>query len=254
MIFRVIGGVISAAILLWGILPLFSAVVNVGAVSLIVIGTVGLYTCVRFPTVARWICQLWDVTAGRAILIAAAVLVALLVLVFVIVTVNMIRANDRAPSENATVVVLGAAIRGDQPSRSLRTRLDAAVEYLSAHPSAACIVSGGQGRDEVCTEASVMRAYLIRAGIAPDRIYVEDRSTSTYENIVFSQEIIEEHGLSPQIALATQEFHQYRAQRLAEKAGFREVGAVTAYSRPDLLGCYWMRDFFGVCHMFLFGE
>lgn len=254
MIVRVFSGVISAAILLWGILPLFSAVLNVGSISLIVIGALGLYTCVRFSAVAGWVCQLWSVTMGRAILLVAAVLAVSFVSLFVIVSVNMVRANYHTPAENATVVVLGAAVRGDRPSRSLKTRLDAAAEYLKAHPQAACVVSGGQGRDETCTEASVMRTYLIDAGIEPGRIYVEDRSTSTYENIVFSRRVIEENGLDPHMAIATQEFHQYRAQWFARKAGIAEVGAVTAHSRPDLLGCYWVRDFFGVCHMFLFGE
>lgn len=254
MIVRVIGGVFSAAVLLWGILPLFSAVLNVGCISLIVIGAMGLYTCVRFPTVSGFVQQVWHSAAGKGIVIAAAVLLVALVAVFTLVSVKMVRANHRVPAKNATVVVLGAAVRGDRPSRSLKVRLDAAAEYLREHPAAACVVSGGQGRDEICTEASVMRTYLISVGIAPERIYVEDRATSTYENIVFSQEIIEKNGLDPHIAIATQEFHQYRAQRFAVKAGISDVGAVTAHSRLDLLGCYWMRDFFGVCHMFLFGE
>lgn len=254
MMFRVIGGVFSAAVLLWGILPLFSAVLHVGSVSLMVIGAAGLYTCVRFDTVSEFIRQVWHSAAGKGMLIAAAALLAAFGAVLAVVSVQMIRANYRAPAESATVVVLGAAVRGDQPSHSLRIRLDAAAEYLKAHPSSACIVSGGQGKDECCTEASVMRTYLIRAGIAPERLYMEERATSTCENMVFSQEVIRQNGLNPQVAIATQEFHQYRAQQYAKQAGMSDVGAVTARSRLDLLGGYWMRDFFGVCHMALFGN
>jgi uncharacterized SAM-binding protein YcdF (DUF218 family) len=131
--------------------------------------------------------------------------------------------------------------------------LETAYAYLIEHPDAVCIVSGGQGEDEVYTEASVMKRYLVEKGIDPARIYEESASTSTFENVKFSREIIEEHGLSPSIAVVTQEFHQFRAQQFVTHAGFDDVGAVVVHSPWHLLGSYWIRDFAGVCHMILLG-
>lgn len=254
MVFRIIGIVVGALLALWGLLPLFSGVFNVGVVTLMMVGAAVLYVSTSFATVSGWMCHLWQSAWGKGAIVAAAVLILSVVTVFVAVSAKMIAANYNKPAETATVVVLGASVRDDRPSHSLQVRLDAAAEYLKAHPDAACIVSGGRGDDENYTEAEVMRNYLIEVGVDPQRIYSEDRATSTYENIVFSKEIIEKNDLDPRMAIATQEFHQYRAQVLAKQAGVTDVGAITAHSRPDLLGCYWIRDFFGICHMAVFGE
>ncbi len=251
MLFRVIGAVVSAAALLWGVLPVR---LNIGSVTLIVGGLLGLTVCVRFSDVANLVRRLWQSIGGRVGLLAAAAVVLAVLILFVTLSVAMVRANSRKPADNATLVVLGAALNGDQPSRLLRGRLDAAVAYLNHNPEAMCIVSGGQGRDEAYTEASVMRTYLINAGIAAERIYLEEQATSTYENMIFSRKIIEKHGLNPKIAVATQEFHQYRAAKFAEKAGMETVGAVTATTPLYLLGSYWIRDFYGICYMALFGK
>ncbi len=254
MAIRILIGILSAAALIGGILPLFSAMFNSGVVTLITVGTTGLFTCAFFPQVQAMLAVWWHSTVGCVLLSGAAVILVCLLVLLVTVSINMVLANARRPSSGATVVVLGAALHGDRPSRSLRVRLDAAVRYLRENPAAVCVVSGGQGRDEPCTEAAAMRAYLLEVGIAEERIYTEDRSTSTYENILFSKELIREKGLSPDIAIATQEFHQYRAQWFAKRAGITRVGALTARSRWDLIACYWMRDFFGICRMYLLGE
>ena len=69
----------------------------------------------------------------------------------------------------------------------LRERLIAAQDYLDENPEAVCVVSGGQGADESMSEAQCMRTKTsTEHGIAPERIYMEDKSTSTRENIKFS--------------------------------------------------------------------
>lgn len=243
---RAAGAGIGAAVALWGVLPLFfTGRLHVGNGVMVLIGGLVVLLCLRFS----WIARLWKHTAGKIALVAAAVIAVALVALFVIVSAKMIKANTHKPREDATVIVLGAGINGDQPSLILRGRLDAAIAYLEEHPQAVCIVSGGQGPDEICSEASVMQTYLLEHGIATERIYVEDRSENTEQNIAFSRTIIEENGLSQNVAIVTQEFHQYRAQRYTMKAGFTSVGAITAHTPWELLGGYWIRDFAGVCYM-----
>ena len=77
------------------------------------------------------------------------------------------------------MVVLGSRVRQDGPSLTLQSRIRAAYQYLSQHPDVICIVSGGQGSDEPMSEAQAMFDELTKMGIDPERIRMEDRSTST---------------------------------------------------------------------------
>lgn len=88
--------------------------------------------------------------------------------------------------EQLTVMVFGCYVRGEEPGRTLTTRLDAALSLLKRYPNADCIVSGGQGSNEAISEAEAMRRYLLSRGIAEERIMLEDRSTNTSENLEYT--------------------------------------------------------------------
>ena len=162
-------------------------------------------------------------------------------------TAFMIKAATAKPSENATVVVLGCRAYGSRPSIMLASRLDAAYEYLTEHPDAICIVSGGQGPDESMPEAECMYLYLTEKGIAPERIYMENKSTSTRENLLFSQEIIEAEGLNPEIAIVTNEYHEYRAGMVADALEM-EHSAVSARTPLWLFPTYYIRELYGILY------
>ncbi|MCY1451600.1 hypothetical protein D9M71_684740 [compost metagenome] len=100
-----------------------------------------------------------------------------------------------------------------------------AVPYLTKYPHVKVIVSGGQGPDEDQTEASVMQEYLEQNGIKATRIIVEDKSTSTYENLVFSKELLPKD--TKKITIVSNDFHLKRAKYLAEPLDF-EVDVVAA--------------------------
>ncbi|HBT71654.1 MAG TPA: vancomycin resistance protein, partial [Lysinibacillus sp.] len=97
--------------------------------------------------------------------------------------------------------------------------------YLTKYPHVKVIVSGGQGPDEDQTEASVMQEYLEQNGIEATRIIVEDKSTSTYENLVFSKELLPKD--TKKITIVSNDFHLKRAKYLAETLDF-EVDVVAA--------------------------
>ena len=124
------------------------------------------------------------------------------------------------------LIVFGAGLFGDQPSRSLRDRLDAAVQYLESSPHTNVIVSGGKGPDELITEAEAMRTYLLQAGVHENRIFMEERSTSTKENIQFSKALIQSQPNDTgkkldelSIVVISSEYHLHRIRYLAKKAG-----------------------------------
>ena len=106
-------------------------------------------------------------------------------LTVVLVTLGkMAQAALDRPSDDTprTVVVLGCQVFPDgHPSLMLRGRIQAACDYLSQHPEAVCVASGGQNDNEPISEAACIRDALTGMGIDPSRIYLEDKSTSTEE-------------------------------------------------------------------------
>lgn len=158
--------------------------------------------------------------------------------------------SDTDIQAGGTVIVLGCRIRGDEPSTTLKCRLDAAYDFLIENESVPVIVSGGQGSDERYTEAYVMKKYLVERGIAENRIIMEDSSRNTDENIKLSGELIEEYSLPRKVYIVTDAFHSCRGFLFAKKHGY-EAKNISAEVYWPLLGEYWVRDMLGVLHMTL---
>lgn len=91
---------------------------------------------------------------------------------------------------------------------------------MNDNPDTLCIVSGGKGDDEKISEALAMKNYLLEKGMDSDRIIMEDKSTSTYENIQNSLKILDELGMSHDMTIVTDGFHQYRASLIAKAQGW----------------------------------
>ena len=128
--------------------------------------------------------------------------------------------QDTATFEEDAVIVLGCAVEGIEPSEQLRCRLDTALEYHRQNPSAAIIVTGGQGSNENDTEAAVMARYLIAGGVPEEQILLEDRATSTKENFEYSAEILaSELPDTSSLCFITSDFHIFRSGKLAAPAG-----------------------------------
>lgn len=156
-----------------------------------------------------------------------------------------------ADLENETIVVLGCKVNGDRPSQMLRRRLDAAVEYLLANPDANCIVTGGQGYNETQSEASVMAAYLEQAGVEPSRIYLEDQSTNTRQNLEFAQAIMAENQLNEDILIVSDGYHQFRAYLIANKLGMQS-SPLSGHTSWWLVPAYCVREIFSLIKLIPF--
>lgn len=153
------------------------------------------------------------------------------------------------------LIVLGAGVNGTVPSLSLRDRLVAAKAYLDANPDTLCIVSGGQGRGEAITEAQCMADWLTQHGIDKSRIILEDKATSTRENIAFSLDLIEEMtGVRPETAgIVSSEYHLFRAGLVAKQQGLTAVGIPAATHRTSLKINYFLREIAAVWYYLVFG-
>ena len=132
----------------------------------------------------------------------------------------------------------------------LMQRINAAEKYLKDNPDALCIVSGGKGDDEQISEAECMYRVLTKKGISEDRIFIEDASSNTVENIAFSKEIILRHGLSNNTAIVTDVFHEYRASQIVKNAGL-EFGSVAAKCSWYLMPTFYVRELIAITAVYL---
>ena len=154
---------------------------------------------------------------GRILLVFFLLLLACLTLCLFLIIYGR---RDTVSYDETALIVLGCGIRGEKLSPALRMRLDRALRYHRKNESAYVVVSGGQGPQEAITEALGMERYLTAHGVPAERIIREERSTSTEENFAFSKKLLDERlGTGYRIAFVTNDYHVYRASRLAALAG-----------------------------------
>lgn len=144
------------------------------------------------------------------------------------------------------VVILGAGLRGTEPSKTLEGRLVSAINYLNEHPDTPVIVSGGQGTEERISEAEAMRLYLVKHGIDRNRVILEDASTSTYENLKFTKALLEEKGVTdPSLLIVTSDYHLARSKMIARHFGLSCKGL--AGDSPFFVKVnYYFREYVGM--------
>lgn len=164
-------------------------------------------------------------------------------LVIFLAAQGLILADGLAPAPDGldTIIVLGAKVN----SGALRNRVQVAQEYLSANPNTIAVLSGGQGADEEMSEAQYMYERLLSAGIGTERLILEDRSADTQQNLFFSRQLIPE-GAS--VGLVSNNFHIFRALRLAREAGYEDVRGVPVATSLLSLPHYLMREVCGVAY------
>ena len=128
------------------------------------------------------------------------------------------------------IIILGCMIKKDGTlTPLLKSRVDKALEFAAAQEEATgkrpvFVVSGGQGEDEIISEAEAMKQYLLSQNIEEDRIRIENRSRNTEENIRFSTELIRRENESARIAFSTTNYHVFRAGVLATEQGVEIEG------------------------------
>ncbi len=161
----------------------------------------------------------------------------------------IIGASFGDPKESCDyVVVLGAKVRHDAPSVALMERIRGAYDYLNEHPDVIAIVSGGQGPDEPMTEAQCMYEQLVAMGIDEDRIWLEDQAASTWANLNYSLDLIEEKtGSRPtKLGIVSSEYHLLRAGMMALDCGIDPVRIPAHTTHTSQLVNHLMREIAGV--------
>lgn len=250
IVIRILLVILSCIMICWYFI---SRIANIGSI----LGTVFFALIGASAIFAKQIFKIAEKMKKRKVTkvifeIISVTVTAIFIYIFVILGAMTYCAN-RKPAEQATVVVLGCQVRGRTPSLMLGRRIDTAYEYLVSHPDAKCVVSGGQGNGEAISEARCMYDILVEKGIASDRIYMEDKSTNTKENIAFSAEIIEKENLNPKLAIVTDGFHEMRAAIITTRLGY-SCGAVSAPTPTYISANFTTREVLALTAEIIFGK
>ncbi|WP_254771400.1 YdcF family protein [Psychrobacillus sp. OK028] len=160
--------------------------------------------------------------------------------------------DPKADGTNEYAIVLGAKVKkGNVPSLALQYRLDAALAYAKEFAHVRLVLSGGQGPDEDIEEAIVMKEFLLNNGIEENRLIIEDKATSTYENLLFSKEFIPDNIHS--VTIITSDYHLQRAKILASKLGW-ESDVVAAKTPKVVEQKVRMRERVALLKAYIFGK
>lgn len=243
--------VVFALLFLWCIMPAFFGISGIGVISssFIMLFIVAVAYCWNMIE-ENWNFKIGVICAVVGLIFSAG-LIAFCIVSGIMLKASMTEVPDNCP--NYTVVVLGCKTVGENPSWMLEDRLNKAYRVLQENPDVMCVVTGGQGEDEQYSEAHVMKKYLTDKGISPDRIIMEESSESTEENLLYTKSIVELNGLSKNIVIVTDRFHELRARMWAEKAGFKNIYSACCDTRIYLVVGYWFREMFGLARLYIFG-
>ena len=152
------------------------------------------------------------------------------------------------------IIILGCSIRPNgTPTPLLQARIDRAIsfdneQYEKHKHRAKFVPSGGQGSDEIISEAECMKRYLVDNGVPENKIIKEDKSVNTYQNLAFSKKIIEEDCGDidkVNVAFSTTNYHIFRGYTIAQKLKFKVKG-LSARTKYYFFPNAFLREFIGL--------
>ncbi|MFD3158359.1 YdcF family protein [Haloimpatiens sp. FM7330] len=178
-----------------------------------------------------------------------------LIFFIIIETPILYYGNKTYKKDSEYLIVLGAGVQGRTMSLTLYQRMEKSLEYIKEHPNTKIIVSGGQGPNELISEAEAMKEFLVNHEIDENRIIKEDKSTNTHENLVFSKKKVEEDSdkdiKNLKICVVTSNFHVFRAKMLGKRVGLTLEG-IPARIHPLLVPNFYVRECLAVVKSYIF--
>ena len=167
----------------------------------------------------------------RTFVVVLSIITALIVLVYASLLIYVGHMSQQDTKVKSDVIVVlgerayascfgprcahGFAASG-QYNTCLVARVDQAVSLYKEHFAPKLLMSGGTDKEDNKNEAEAMRTIALEAGVPSVDILMEKESTSTYENLAFSQKIMNEAGLHSAI-IVTDPYVNARAGLVAAK-------------------------------------
>ncbi|MBR6252958.1 MAG: YdcF family protein [Clostridia bacterium] len=157
-----------------------------------------------------------------------------------------IKAAKRIPKcDKDYIITLGCQIKKDGTlTNLLKSRVDRAIYFSNLQKEKTgkgirFVVSGGKGNDEIISEAQAMKNYLLEKGIEESDIILEDKSTNTFENFKYSNELIKKENEKANIAFSTNNYHVFRSGVTATSNGM-----ITEGIGGKTKSYFWINAFF----------
>ena len=223
----VIATVIEVFFLLWFLLPIRYRIFKAGNMLGVLICLIALFRTAFCAVYRQLDAYMLQNTFTKIVWLIIKYGCVLFVIYAIVVSICMIIAMKRKPKKNATAVILGAQVKPWGASRLLKQRIKAAETYLDQNPDVKAIASGGQGANEPMSEAACIYENMIKDGVDPERILIEDQSVNTEQNLLYSVKLIKERHLGDDIAIVSDSYHQLRARIIAYKIDRNlHVGAI----------------------------
>lgn len=242
----------TSALILWSVLlvlfliPIvFVGILNAGNATGIVLCIGAIVCTLKSQEIILFFKRLYTHWYGKIIAAVLLLFMGFATVIFAYSSVLIFKSAHNPPRVNTTAIVLGCKVNTNGPSLMLRSRIDAAYYFLSENPNVKCIVSGGKGDDEPISEALCMYNELVKMGIDKNRLYKEENSSNTEENIRYSKAIIQQEQLCPNVTLITNDFHQRRATMHAEKLGIK-CSNISGSTPLTMFPTYFLREVGGV--------
>jgi len=158
-------------------------------------------------------------------------LIAPALLLLVLVAVRIYTYGNKTDDVKAdAAIVLGAAVWGKEVSPVFRERLNHAIDLYRNGRVRKIVLTGGQGNKDELTEAAEARQFALKNGI-PDRdILIEDRSHTTFENLVNAKQVVDANGLQ-KVLIVSDPMHMKRAMSMASDVGLEAYPSPTKTTR-----------------------
>lgn len=172
---------------------------------------------------------------------------------FIIIEILINQGKKEDEFSADVLIVLGAGVNYDTVSYSFRSRLDRTYEYLIENPDCIVITTGGLSSEDKYSEGYAGMQYLLYKGIEKERIFYEETSKNTYQNILNAKELLPEdfNGTS---AVVSSGYHLFRARKLMElfELDSNALASDLSQEYPFLEIIYNIREYFSVMKHYIF--
>jgi uncharacterized SAM-binding protein YcdF (DUF218 family) len=150
--------------------------------------------------------------------------------------------DDHPPSHPGCFVIPSYALKdASRPTRPTRAQIELAFEWWKKFPISKLIMSTGDNQGLGIPNSRVMADYAVSLGLPRENVIEEDRSRNTYENLLYSMEIIQAQKLGPP-TLVTLDLYARRAVATAKKMGWTDFHWLSVFSRGEpAYGYKWIQ-------------
>jgi vancomycin permeability regulator SanA len=149
--------------------------------------------------------------------------------------------DNPPPNPDCFVIPSYALVNRSLPTRPTRAQIEMAARWWQRFPQSKLIMATGDNQGLGVTNAQVMTAYARQLGVPSENLIKEDRSSTTFENLLYSKDIIKAHGLQ-QPTLVTLDLYTRRAVATAKRQDWQGFYWLSTYSKGEpAYGHKWLQ-------------